>query len=205
MGHGRAYRLTAIDMLRGLAIVFMAIDHVGDYFLFGASATRPPTPTWPPHFSRPVGSPTSARRCSCCWPAPVPASWRDGRAAANWPRSSSPAGLAPPVEIFVIATASTLRPRRHRRSGGRAVPMQVIWAIGACMIVLAGCSGWGGARVSRSGCALVAHNLLDADLAGQSTCSTSSGRCGSPCIRRCRTPRGRSCSCFATRCSPGSV
>ena len=31
MGHGRAYRLTAIDMLRGLAIVVMAIDHVRDY------------------------------------------------------------------------------------------------------------------------------------------------------------------------------
>lgn len=33
----RAYRLTAIDFLRGLAIVVMAIDHVRDYFMADTS------------------------------------------------------------------------------------------------------------------------------------------------------------------------
>ena len=32
---GRAYRLASVDMLRGLVIVVMAIDHVWDYFNFG--------------------------------------------------------------------------------------------------------------------------------------------------------------------------
>lgn len=32
----RAYRLTSIDMLRGLAIVLMAIDHVRDFCYNGA-------------------------------------------------------------------------------------------------------------------------------------------------------------------------
>jgi uncharacterized membrane protein len=33
--NAREYRLTGIDMLRGLAIVVMAIDHVRDYFMVG--------------------------------------------------------------------------------------------------------------------------------------------------------------------------
>jgi uncharacterized membrane protein len=36
--NGRAYRLASIDMLRGLVIVVMAVDHVRDYFNFGGEA-----------------------------------------------------------------------------------------------------------------------------------------------------------------------
>ena len=36
--NGRAYRLASVDMLRGLVIVVMAIDHVRDYFNFGGEA-----------------------------------------------------------------------------------------------------------------------------------------------------------------------
>jgi uncharacterized membrane protein len=35
--NNRDYRLSNIDMVRGLAIVIMAIDHVRDYFLIGGS------------------------------------------------------------------------------------------------------------------------------------------------------------------------
>ena len=59
----RAYRLSAIDMIRGLVIVIMAIDHVRDNFLFGAvqDPTSDPNVTagvfatrWITHFCAPV-------------------------------------------------------------------------------------------------------------------------------------------------------
>src|SRR6185369_17491979 len=59
----RAYRLTAIDVLRGLVIVIMAIDHVRDYFLAGAEQDPMANPNitaglfatrWVTHFCAPV-------------------------------------------------------------------------------------------------------------------------------------------------------
>jgi uncharacterized membrane protein len=59
----RAYRLSAIDMIRGLVIVIMAIDHVRDNLLFGAlqDPTTDPNVTagvfatrWITHFCAPV-------------------------------------------------------------------------------------------------------------------------------------------------------
>jgi uncharacterized membrane protein len=59
----RSYRLTAIDMLRGLAIVVMAIDHVRDYFLAGTDVDPMANPNisaalfatrWITHFCAPV-------------------------------------------------------------------------------------------------------------------------------------------------------
>ena len=59
----RAYRLTAIDVLRGLVIVIMAIDHVRDYFLAGAEQDPMANPNitvglfatrWITHFCAPL-------------------------------------------------------------------------------------------------------------------------------------------------------
>ena len=59
----RAYRLEAIDMLRGLVIVIMAIDHVRDFFLFGTEQDPMADPNitaglfatrWITHFCAPV-------------------------------------------------------------------------------------------------------------------------------------------------------
>src|SRR5688572_29158492 len=59
----RGYRLSAIDMIRGLVIVIMAIDHVRDNFFFGAvqDPTTDPNVTagvfatrWITHFCAPV-------------------------------------------------------------------------------------------------------------------------------------------------------
>ena len=60
---GRAYRLASIDMLRGLVIVIMAIDHVRDFFNFGGEADPMANPDigaalfftrWITHFCAPV-------------------------------------------------------------------------------------------------------------------------------------------------------
>src|SRR5215475_4090160 len=59
----RGYRLEAIDMLRGLVILIMAIDHVRDYFLFGTEQDPMANPNitaglfatrWITHFCAPV-------------------------------------------------------------------------------------------------------------------------------------------------------
>ena len=59
----RGYRLTAIDVLRGLVIVIMAIDHVRDYFLAGAEQDPMANPNitaglfatrWITHFCAPL-------------------------------------------------------------------------------------------------------------------------------------------------------
>ena len=59
----RAYRLDSIDMLRGLVIVIMAIDHVRDYTVFGAQADPTSDPNvsaamfftrWITHFCAPT-------------------------------------------------------------------------------------------------------------------------------------------------------
>jgi uncharacterized membrane protein len=62
-GDARAYRLSSIDMLRGLAIVIMAIDHVRDLLLAGATQDPMADPNispalfatrWITHFCAPV-------------------------------------------------------------------------------------------------------------------------------------------------------
>ena len=59
----RAYRLTSIDMLRGLVIVIMALDHVRDYFMSGGEIDPIANPEigttlfftrWITHFCAPV-------------------------------------------------------------------------------------------------------------------------------------------------------
>src|SRR3979490_762647 len=59
----RAYRLEAIDILRGLVIIIMALDHVRDFFLFGTEQDPMANPNitiglfatrWITHFCAPV-------------------------------------------------------------------------------------------------------------------------------------------------------
>ena len=59
----RAYRLSAVDMLRGLAVVIMALDHVRDFFMHGGAADPMQDPNaavslfftrWITHFCAPV-------------------------------------------------------------------------------------------------------------------------------------------------------
>ena len=160
----RAYRLSSIDMLRGLAIVVMAIDHVRDFFLAGAVQDPMADPNipaalfatrWITHFCAPVFvllAGTSA-----------------GLMAARKSRSQLGRFLLTRgcwlifVEWFVISTAWTFAPGGLEALGGRVlVVMQVIWAIGASMVVLAAVQFLGRGPCLAIGLAIVCgHNLLD--------------------------------------------
>ena len=160
----RAYRLSAIDMLRGLVIVIMAIDHVRDNFLLGAlqDPTVDPNVTagvfatrWITHFCAPVFvmlAGTSA-----------------GLMAARKSRSELTRFLFTRgawlifVEIFIISTALSFAPGGIPEIGGQVlVVMQVIWAIGASMIALSLLQWLGRRTCFVLGLAIVAgHNLLD--------------------------------------------
>jgi uncharacterized membrane protein len=160
----RAYRLEAIDILRGLVIIIMAIDHVRDFFLFGTEQDPMANPNitaglfatrWITHFCAPVFvllAGTSA-----------------GLMAARKSRSELTRFLFTRgvwlifAEIFIVSTLGSFSPGGIAEAGGLIfVSMQVIWAIGASMIVLSGLQ-WLGRRACLSiGAAIVAcHNLLD--------------------------------------------
>ncbi len=160
----RAYRLTAIDAIRGLAIVLMALDHARDFFLLGTDvdplvnadvsvvifATR-----WITHFCAPVFvllAGTSAGLMAT----------RKSRGELARFLFTRGAWLIV-VEISVVATAWTFAPRGIAQIGGLTwTSLQVIWAIGASMVALAALQWLGRPACLALGVAVVAaHNLLD--------------------------------------------
>jgi uncharacterized membrane protein len=160
----RPYRLTAIDSLRGLVIVIMAIDHVRDFFIAGAQQDPMVDPNvtvsmfatrWITHFCAPVFVLLAGVS------AGLMTSRRNPRDLA---RLLATRGLwLVFVEWFVISTLSTFSPGGISEVGGQiVVPMQVIWAIGVSMIVLSGVQLLGRRACFAIGLAIVAgHNLLD--------------------------------------------
>jgi uncharacterized membrane protein len=151
-------------MLRGLVIVVMAIDHVRDFFNFGAEADPMANPAigaalfftrWITHFCAPVFvflAGTSA-----------------GLMTSRKTQSELGAFLLKRglwlifVEWLVVATAWSFAPFGIEQLGGRTgVVMQVIWAIGASMVLLAGAQFLGQrVCVVIGGALLVGHNLFD--------------------------------------------
>jgi len=160
----RAYRLEAIDLLRGLVIVIMAIDHVRDFFLLGAEQDPMGNPNitaglfatrWITHFCAPVFV--------------LLAGVSAGLIAVRKSRS----GLARflftrgvwliVVEVFIVSTLVTFSPAGMAEAGGLVfISMQVIWAIGASMVVLSGLQWLGRPACFAVGIAIITgHNLLD--------------------------------------------
>lgn len=160
----RAYRLSAIDALRGLAIVIMAIDHVRDFFLFGAEQDPMNNPNisvaifatrWITHFCAPVFVLLA------------------GTSAGLMTARKSPAELASflfkrglwllLVECVVISTAMTFAPLGVKDVGGLTmVILQVISAIAISMMLLAGFQFMGRRACFVMGAVIIAgHNLLD--------------------------------------------
>lgn len=161
---GRAYRLPSIDMLRGLVIVVMAIDHVRDFFNVGGEADPMANPAisaalfftrWITHFCAPVFV------------------FLAGTSAGLMTSRKTPSALGAflftrglwliVVECVVVATAWSFAPWGIAPLDGRVgVVMQVIWAIGASMVVVAAAQ-FLGQRVCLviGGALVIGHNLLD--------------------------------------------
>jgi uncharacterized membrane protein len=160
----RGYRLANVDMVRGLAIVVMALDHVRDYFMLGAEQDPMSNPKvgvavfftrWITHFCAPVFvflAGTSAG---------LMASRRSTKALAAFLLKRGFWLIL--VEWFVISTGLTFAPWGIEQADGLTfVPLQVIWAIGAGMVVLAIAQFFGRRFCLAIGTAvLLTHNLLD--------------------------------------------
>ena len=161
----RGYRMSSLDLLRGLVIVVMALDHVRDSFMFGAVQDPTADPNvspllfatrWITHF---------------CAPTFV---FLAGTSAGLMARRRSPAELASllltrglwliVLEVLVISTATSFAPTGVEGFGGRIyIHLQVIWVIGASMVILAGAQFLGRRACLAIGAAIVlGHNLLDA-------------------------------------------
>jgi len=165
MADQRAYRLTSIDMLRGLVIVIMAIDHTRDFFHAGAAID--------PMGDANVSLPLALTRWITHFCAPVFV-LLSGTSAGLMVARKSPKDLFMFllsrgvwlifVEIFVISTCITFAPGGIEQFGGRTlVFMQVIWAIGASMVVLAFAQFLGRRICLVAGAIIVlGHNALDA-------------------------------------------
>jgi uncharacterized membrane protein len=162
---GRAYRMTSLDILRGLVIALMALDHVRDFVMTASVQDPTADPStgpllfatrWITHF---------------CAPTFV---FLAGTSAGLMSARKSPAELSSflltrglwliVLEVLVISMAWSFAPGGVAGFGGRIyVALQVIWAIGASMVVLAGAQFLGRRACLAIGSAiLLGHNLLDA-------------------------------------------
>ncbi len=160
----RGYRLTSIDFVRGLAVVVMALDHVRDFTMHAAAqdplqnfAAGPGLflTRWITHFCAPIFVLLAGTSAGLMLARKSPARLRSFLTLRGlWLVF---------VEMAVISTALTFAPLGIAEVNGRIlIFMQVIWVIGASMIVLAVLQPLG-----RSGCLIIgaailcAHNLLD--------------------------------------------
>jgi uncharacterized membrane protein len=160
----RAYRMSSIDILRGLVIVLMALDHVRDYVMLGSVQDPTADPATGPllFFTRWI--------THFCAPTFV---FLAGISAGLMSRRRHPADLAAflltrglwliLVEVLVISSAASFAPLGIAALGGRIyVGLQVIWAIGVSMVALSALQYLGRRTCLAIGAAIiVGHNLLD--------------------------------------------
>jgi uncharacterized membrane protein len=137
-GDARGYRLSSIDMLRGLVILIMAIDHTRDFFSVQMSIDPMNDPN--------VSLPLALTRWITHFCAPVFV-FLSGTSAGLMVARKSPGELAKFlltrglwlifVELFIVSTATTFAPGGIEQLGGKTLAfMQVIWVIGASMVLL---------------------------------------------------------------------
>jgi uncharacterized membrane protein len=157
--------MSSLDMLRGLVIVIMALDHVRDFAMTAAVQDPTADPTigpllfatrWITHFCAPTFvflAGTSAG---------LMASRKTHTELASFLLTRGLWLIV--LEAVVMSTAWSFAPTGVAGFGGRTyVALQVIWAIGASMVILAGAQFMGRRACLAVGAAiLLGHNLLDA-------------------------------------------
>lgn len=160
----RGYRLASIDLLRGLVMVIMALDHVRDYTMRTAAQDPMANPDispalfltrWITHFCAPVFVLLAGTSAGLMLARKTPAQVRAFLVKRGlWLIF---------VELFIISTALTFAPTGIAQFQGRVlIFMQVIWAIGASMVVLAAVQPLGRRACLLLGATIVCgHNLLD--------------------------------------------
>ena len=160
----RAYRLTSIDMLRGLVIVIMAIDHARDFFSASMSIDPLSDPNvspalfftrWITHFCAPVFV------CLAGVSAGLMAARKSTSELFRFLLTRGVWLIF--VEVVVISTATTFAPGGIEQLGGKTlVFLQVIWAIGSSMVLLSVLQYLGRRVCLALGLLIVlGHNLLD--------------------------------------------
>ncbi len=163
-GDQRGYRLTSIDMVRGLIIVVMALDHVRDFTMLGGVQD----PMRDPH----VGPALFFTRWITHFCAPVfvfLAGTSAGLMTARKTRRQLGSFLLTRgawivfIEVTLLSFAFTFAPFGGPETGGRTVIiLQTLYAIGGSMIVLAAAQFLGRRTCLLLGLVIVlGHNLLD--------------------------------------------
>jgi len=174
----RSYRLSSLDILRGLVIVVMALDHVRDFVM--TAAVQDPT-------ADPSSSPLLfATRWITHFCAPTFV-FLAGTSAGLMAMRKSSTELATflltrglwliALEILVITPAWTFAPTGVGGFGGHIyIALQVIWVIGASMVLLAGFQFLGRRACLLIGAViLLGHNLLDGFWPAASTTTHTAG------------------------------
>ncbi len=160
----RVYRLAEIDIVRGLVIILMALDHVRDFFLYGTEQDPMANPhitaglfatRWLTHFCAPVFVLLAGTSAGLIRTRKGPIQlFRFLLLRGVWLIF---------VEVYVISTILTFSPQGVAQAGGLIfLSMQVIWAIGASMVALSVLQLLGRRSCCAIGVAILAfHNMLD--------------------------------------------
>ncbi|MBN8605989.1 MAG: DUF1624 domain-containing protein [Caulobacterales bacterium] len=162
-------RIAQIDMLRGLVIVLMALDHVRDYFLGGPGMAGignllDPTTTTPALYATRWITHLCAPTFVFLSGVSAYLQFANGKATSNLSRFLFTRGL------WLILLEITVLSFGWSFGFPYAFFLQVIWAIGWCMLALAALVWLPRIAVLAIGAAItLGHNLLDPINAGELT------------------------------------
>ncbi|MBT5073660.1 MAG: hypothetical protein HOH18_04515 [Kordiimonadaceae bacterium] len=160
----RSYRLSNIDMVRGLVVLIMSIDHVRDFMMMGGVQDPMAQPDigiglymtrWITHFCAPVFIFLAGTSVG------LMAGRKPARELATFVLKRGIWLIV--MEITVISFAWTFTIFNEPAvAGNYQVFLQVIWALGASMVVLSGALFMGPRACLIIGAAIIlGHNMLD--------------------------------------------